>query len=208
MLFILFGNLEQFLLSLLFMSKAEVICRFSQSGFYTLKSVFNSTAFQQSCQHHLTVPFFSFKKHPSCVCQEFDTSLAWVRKTYGCSIIWNMGNAWEQCSSCFQCYCGDTVLGVRSPTRLPCCSQHGLISSRFCYLALDITAVTLSSLKEELTLLSRAPDSSGSDSSAISSLCVFNGYQNISWYFFCFLFLSCWHLHQDLFRFEVCKVCN
>ena len=28
-------------------------------------------------------------------------------------------------------------------------------------------------LKEELTLLSRAPDSSGSDSSAISSLCVF-----------------------------------
>ena len=63
-------------------------------------------------------------------------------------------------------------------------------------------------LKEELTLLSRAPDSSGSDSSAISSLCVFNGYQNISWYFFCFLFLSCWHLHQDLFRFEVCKVCN
>ena len=26
--------------------------------------------------------------------------------------------------------------------------------------------------------------------------------------FFCFLFLSCWHLHQDLFRFEVCKVCN
>jgi hypothetical protein len=99
-------------------------------------------------------------------------------------------------------------LGVQSPTRLPCCSQHGLISSRFCYLALDITAVTLSSLKEELTLLSRAPDSSGSDSSAISSLCVFNGYQNISWYFFCFLFLSCWHLHQDLFRFEVCKVCN
>ena len=99
MLFLLFGNLEQFLLSLLCMSKAEVICRFSQSGFYTLKSVFNSTAFQQSCQHHLTVPFFSFKKHPSCVCQEFDTSLAWVRKTYGCSIIWNMGNAWEQCSS-------------------------------------------------------------------------------------------------------------
>ena len=95
MLFILFGNLEQFLLSLLFMSKAEVICWFSQSGFYTLKSVFNSTAFQQSCQHHLTVPFFSFKKHPSCVCQEFDTSLAWVGKTYGCSTIWNMGNAWE-----------------------------------------------------------------------------------------------------------------
>ncbi len=50
--------------------------------------------------------------------------------------------------------------------------QHGLISP-FCYLALDITAVTLSSLKEELTLLSRAPDSSGSDSSAISSLCIF-----------------------------------
>ena len=96
MLFLLFGNLEQFLLSLLCMSKAEVICRFSQSGFYTLKSVFNSTAFQQSCQHYLTVPFFSFKKHPSCVCQEFDTSLAWVGKTYGCSIIWNMGNAWEQ----------------------------------------------------------------------------------------------------------------
>ena len=145
MLFILFGNLEQFLLSLLFMSKAEVICRFSQSGFYTLKSVFNSTAFQQSCQHHLTVPFFSFKKHPSCVCQEFDTSLAWVRKTYGCSIIWNMGNAWEQCSSCFLCYCGDTVLGVRSPTWLPCCSQHGLISSRLWYLAFFIstTVVTL-----------------------------------------------------------------
>ena len=99
MLFLLFGNLEQFLLSLLCMSKAEVICWFSLSGFYTLKSVFNSTAFQQSCQHHLTVPFFSFKKHPSCVCQEFDTSLAWVRKTYGCSISWNMGNAWEQCSS-------------------------------------------------------------------------------------------------------------
>ena len=101
MQFLLFGNLEQFLLSLLCMSKAEVICRFSQSGFYTLKSVINSTAFQQSCQHYLTVPFFSFKKHPSCVCQEFDTSLAWVGKTYGCFIIWNMGNAWEQCSSCF-----------------------------------------------------------------------------------------------------------
>ena len=108
-----------------------------------------------------------------CICQEFDTSLAWVGKTYGCSIIWNMGNAWEQCSSCFQCYCGNTMLAVWSPTRLPCCSQHGLISSRFCYLALDITAVTLSSLKEELTLLSRALDSLGSDSSAISSLCVF-----------------------------------
>ena len=174
MLFILFGNLEQFLLSLLFMSKAEVICQLSWSRFYTLKSVFKNTAIQQWYQHYLTVPFFSFKKHPTCVCQEFDTSLAWVRKTYGCSIIWNMGDAWEQCSSCFQCYCGDTVLGVWSPTRLPCCSQHGLISSRFCYLALDITAVTLSSLKEELTLLSRAPDSSGSDSLAISSLCVFD----------------------------------
>ncbi len=33
--------------------------------------------------------------------------------------------------------------------------------------------MTLSSLKEELTLLSRAPDSSRSDSSAISSLNVF-----------------------------------
>ena len=121
----------------------------------------------------MTIPLLSFRKHPSCECQEFDTGQAWVRTTNGCSIIWNMENAWEQHSSCFQCYCGDTVLGVQSPTRLPCCSQHGLISSRFCYLALDITAVTLSSLKEELILFSRAPDSLGSDSSAISSLCIF-----------------------------------
>ncbi len=123
MLFILFGNLEQFLLNLLFMSKAEVICRFSQSGFNTLKSVFNSTAFQQWCQHHMTVPFLSYRKHPSCICQEFDTSLAWARKTYGCSFISNMGDAWEQCFSHFHCYCGDTMLAVWSPTRLPCWSN-------------------------------------------------------------------------------------
>ena len=44
------------------------------------------------------------------------------------------------------------------------------------YFALATTAVTLPScllLKEELTLLSRAPDSSGSDSLLVSSLCVF-----------------------------------
>ena len=116
MLFYLFENLEQFILSLLCMSKAEVICRLSQSGLYALKCVFNNTAFQQWCQHHLTVPFLSFRKHPSCVCQEFDTSLAWVGKTYGCSIIWNMRDAWEQSSSSFHCYCGGPMLGVQSPT--------------------------------------------------------------------------------------------
>ena len=118
------------------MSRTEVICRFSQSGFYTQKSVFNNIAFQQWCQHHLTVPFLSFRKHPSCVCQEFDTGRAWVRKTYGCSIIWNMGDAWELRSSCFHCYCGDTVLGVRSPTWLPCWSNMVWFPVAFWYLAL------------------------------------------------------------------------
>ncbi len=125
------------------MSKTEVICRFSQS---TQESVFNNTAFQQWCQHHLTVPFLSFRKHPSCVCQEFDTGRAWVRKTYGCSIIWNMGDAWEQRSSCFHCYCGDTVLGVRSPTWLPCWSNMVWFPVAFWYLAFfSITLVTLPS---------------------------------------------------------------
>ena len=106
----------------------------------------------------------------------------WHQPSLGRENIWMFhhlehGKCLGTISSCFQCYCGDTVLGVRSPTWLPCCSQHGLISSRLWYLAffLSTTAVTLPSffLKEELTLLSRAPDSSGSDSSAISSLCVF-----------------------------------
>ena len=119
MLFILFRNLEQFLLSLLFMSKTEAICWFSWSGFSTLKSVFNNNAFHQWCRHHMTVPFLSFRKHPSCVCQEFDTGQAWLRKTHGCSFSWNMGDAWEQHSSSFYCYCGNTVLGVWSPTWLP-----------------------------------------------------------------------------------------
>ena len=64
-------------------------------------------------------------------------------------------------------------IGGSKPNMVTLLSQHGLISSRFCYLALDITAVTLSSLKEELTLLSRAPNRLGSTSLAISSLCVF-----------------------------------
>ena len=144
MLFYLFENLEQFILSLLCMSKAEVICRFSQSGLYALKRVFNNTAFQQWCQHHLTVPFLSFRKHPSCVCQEFDTGRAWVRKTHGCSFSWNMGDAWEQRSSRFHCYCGDTVLGVRGPTWLPCWSNMVWFPVAFWYLVINfsITAVT------------------------------------------------------------------
>ena len=64
-------------------------------------------------------------------------------------------------------------VGGSKPNMVTLLVEHSLISSRFCYLALDITAVTLSSLKEELTLLSRAPDSLGSDSLAVSSLCVF-----------------------------------
>ena len=192
MLFYLFKNLEQLLLSLLFMSKAEVIRGFSQSGFYALKRVFNNTAFQQWCQHHLTAPFLSFRKHPSCVCQEFDTGRAWVRKTHGCSLIWNMGDAWEQRSSWFHCYCGDTMLGVWSPIWLPCWSNMVWSPVAFWYLAciLSTTVVTLPSLEEELTLLSRAPGSSGSDISSVSSLCVI-------W--------SCWIFNQALFYFRYAR---
>ena len=45
----------------------------------------------------------------------------------------------------------------------------------FWYLAFNfsITVVTFPFFEEEFTLLSRAPDSSGSDISAVSSLCVF-----------------------------------
>ena len=66
------------------------------------------------------------------------------------------------------CYCGDTLLGVRDPTWPD--FQSLLIP---CFFA--TTAVTLPFLlfKAEFTLLSRAPNSLGSDSSAVSSLCVY-----------------------------------
>ena len=54
-------------------------------------------------------------------------------------------------------------------------TQHGLIFSRFWYLAFCYYSSDPSFLlfKAEFTLLSRAPNSLGSDSSAVSSLCVF-----------------------------------
>ena len=55
-------------------------------------------------------------------------------------------------------------------------TQHGLIFSRFWYLAIFCYYSSDPSFllfKVEVTLLSRAPNSLGSDSSAVSSLCVF-----------------------------------
>ena len=115
-------------------------------------------------------------------------------------------------SSCFQCYCGDTVLGVRSPTWLPCCSQHGLISSRLWYLAFFIstTVVTLPFCRRSSHYWAGHPTVRGptvrqlAHSVFLMDTRIFLG----TFFVFCFLFLSCWHLHQDLCHFEVCKVCN
>ena len=71
-------------------------------------------------------------------------------------------------------------------------TQHGLIFSRFWYLAFCYYSSDPSFLlfKAEFTLLSRAPNSLGSDSSAVSSLCVF---MDTRIFLGTFLFLVLWH---------------
>ena len=65
------------LVQFLLLSKAEVKCWFSHSGWILpQKSLFNNIAFQEWWKHYLTVPFLSCRKNPSCVCQEFDTCIA------------------------------------------------------------------------------------------------------------------------------------
>ena len=66
------------------------------------------------------------------------------------------------------CYCGDTLLGVRDPTWPD--FQSLLIPCYFFYYSSDPSFLLF---KAEFTLLSRAPNSFGSDSLALSSLCVF-----------------------------------
>ena len=65
------------------------------------------------------------------------------------------------------CYCGDTLLGVRDPT-WP--DFQSLLIPCFGYYSSDPSFLLL---KEEFTLLSRAPNSLGSNSLAVSLLCVF-----------------------------------
>ena len=70
-------------------------------------------------------------------------------------------------------------------------TQHGLIFSRFWYIAFCYYSSDPSFLlfEAEFTLLSRAPNSLGSDSSAVSSLCVFMDTRIFLGNFFMFLVL-------------------
>ena len=82
------------------------------------------------------------------------------------------------------CYCGDTLLGVRDPTWPD--FQSLLIPCFFCYYSSDSSFLLF---KVDFTLLSRAPNSLGSDSSAVSSLCVFMDTRIFLGNFFMFLVL-------------------
>ena len=83
------------------------------------------------------------------------------------------------------CYCGDTLLGVRDPT-WPDFQSLLIPCYFFCYYSSDPSFLLF---KAEFTLLSRAPNSLGSDSLAVSSLCVFMDTRIFLGSFFLFLVL-------------------
>jgi len=84
---------------------------------------------------------------------------------------WNMGLV-------FPCYCGDALSGVRNPTKVDFqspvqpCLVSAVSAHTSCNYSSDHPFYSLS-LQGGFTLLRRAPDSSGSDSSAVISHCVF-----------------------------------
>lgn len=85
---------------------------------------------------------------------------------------WNMGLV-------FPCYCGDALSGVRNPTKVDFqspvqpCLVSAVSAHTSCNYSSDHPFYSLS-LQGGFTLLRRAPDSSGSDSSAVISLCVWS----------------------------------
>ena len=165
------------------MSKTEVVCWLSHFGFYTKKSVFNNIAFQQWWQHHLTVPFLTCRKNPSCICEEFDTCVAGKENIWlflflehvGCLVkmflllpllLWQhhvrslkLNMVW------FPCTFADTLLLI-----LPYWHLHNFLV-----------------VGEELIFMRK-----------------YFGYQNNSW---CFFGSFC-HDIKTNFIFEVYKVCN
>ena len=82
-------------------------------------------------------------------------------------------------------------------------TQHGLIFSRFWYLAFCYYSSDPSFLlfKAEFTLLSRAPNSLGSDSSAVSSLCVFMDTRIFLGNFLCFGLVGTFIKTNFVFRY-------
>ena len=84
---------------------------------------------------------------------------------------WNMGLV-------FPCYCGDALSGVRNPTKVDFqspvqpCLVSAVSAHTSCNYSSDHLFYSLS-LQGGFTLLRRAPNSSGSDSSAVISHCVF-----------------------------------
>jgi hypothetical protein len=88
---------------------------------------------------------------------------------------WNMGLV-------FPCYCGDALSGVRNPTKVDFqspvqpCLVSAVSAHTSCNYSSDHPFYSLS-LQGGFTLLRRAPDSSGSDSSAVISHCVFFCYK-------------------------------
>ncbi len=197
----------------------------SCAGLVALGKFSPERCFQQWWTHPLTLLFLSCRKNPSCVCQEFDTGRAWVRKIYGCSII----GTWE-------------MLGNKVPLAsivtvvTPCQGfkvQHGLISSRFADTLLLIVphGHMCKFLVASVITVSTPCWGFRTQYGLISSHCVdtlliivlhghmckllgvgegliftrkYIWYQNICWY----SFGHCWYLPQDLFYFKVRKVYN
>ena len=91
---------------------------------------------------------------------------------------------WWMLRNWLQCYCGDTLSGVQDLTKL----DFQSLTLAFCYYSSDSSFFFLT---EEFTLLRKAPDSSGSDSSAVISLCV--------------IFAN---LHLDLFISDLARYSN